>query len=141
MKGGDRLIWDVSLESFRHISQPENLDMLVSKNVIWNQHDEPVMTTYTSLVARTGVEVDPAVVDSLDHVMMKVDALGDPGKTVQRTVADHGRPDPLAPPGAGRATSSDSLTVGQGDMPQAFPLTRGELADHAGRAERRNHHT
>ena len=70
MKVGDQLICDVSLESFRHISQPENLDMLVSKNIIWNQHDEPVMTTYTSLVARTGVDVDPALVDSLEHVMI-----------------------------------------------------------------------
>jgi len=132
MKVGDRLICDVSLESFRHISQPENLDMLVSKNVIWNQHDEPVMTTYTSLVARTGVEVDPAVVDSLDHVMMKVDAFGDPGKTVERTVADQDRPDPIASPGAGRAIDFDSLTVGQEIVPKSFLLTRGNLANYAG---------
>ena len=96
----------MSLESFRHISQPENLDMLVSKNIIWNQHDEPVMTTYTSLVARTGVDVDPALVDSLEHVMITVDAFGDPGKTVDRPAGQQGQPDPTESPVAGRPSTS-----------------------------------
>lgn len=132
MKVGDQLICDVSLESFRHISQPENLDMLVSKNIIWNQHDEPVMTTYTSVVARTGVEVDPALVDSLDHVMMKVDAFGDRGKTVTRPAAEKGQPDPTESPVPGKAIDFDSLTVGQELPPKSFQLSRGNLVNYAG---------
>ncbi len=133
MKVGDRLICDVSLESFRHVTQgAENLDMLVSKNVIWNQHDEPVMTTYTSLVARTGVEVDPELVDSLDHVMMKVDEYGVPGKTVTRAPAKKGQPDPIESPAAGHAIDFDSLTVGQEFEPKSFLLTRGNLTNYAG---------
>ncbi|HNP56896.1 MAG TPA: fused (3R)-hydroxyacyl-ACP dehydratase subunits HadA/HadB [Gordonia sp. (in: high G+C Gram-positive bacteria)] len=132
MKVGDQLICDVSLESFRHISQPENLDMLVSKNIIWNQHDEPVMTTYTSLVARTGVDVDPALVDSLEHVMITVDAFGDPGKTVDRPAGQQGQPDPTESPVAGKAIDFDSLTVGQELPPKSFLLTRGNLVNYAG---------
>ncbi|QKT08366.1 MaoC family dehydratase N-terminal domain-containing protein [Gordonia sp. X0973] len=132
MKVGDQLICDVSLESFRHMSSPETLDMLVSKNVIWNQHGEPVMTTYTSLVARTGVEVDPALVDSLDHVMMKVAAYGDPGKTVDRPAADKDQPDPTESPRAGKAIDFDTLTVGQELEPKSFLLTRGNLVNYAG---------
>ncbi|MFT4201334.1 fused (3R)-hydroxyacyl-ACP dehydratase subunits HadA/HadB [Gordonia sp. (in: high G+C Gram-positive bacteria)] len=132
MKVGDQLICDVSLDSFRHISKPENLDMLVSKNVIWNQHDEPVMTTYTSLVARTGVEVDPELVESLEHVMPKCDAFGDPGKTVNRPPAEPGQPDPTQSPSAGKAIDFDSLTVGQEFDPKSFLLTRGNLTNYAG---------
>ncbi|GED98749.1 fused (3R)-hydroxyacyl-ACP dehydratase subunits HadA/HadB [Gordonia crocea] len=132
MKVGDQLICDVSLESFRHISKPENLDMLVSKNVIWNQHGEPVMTTYTSLVARTGVEVPAELVDSLDHVMMKVDEFGKPDKTVNRTAGQKGQPDPTGSPSAGKAIDFDTLTVGQEFEPKSFQLTRGNLVNYAG---------
>nr|WP_212763454.1 fused (3R)-hydroxyacyl-ACP dehydratase subunits HadA/HadB [Gordonia araii] len=132
MKVGDQLICDVSLESFRHLSSPETLDMMVSKNVIWNQHDEPVMTTYTSLVARTGVEVDPALVDSLDHVMMKVDEFGKPAKTVNRPPASKDQPDPTESPKAYSAINFDSLSVGQELEPKTFLLTRGNLVNYAG---------
>ncbi|MFT3900996.1 MAG: fused (3R)-hydroxyacyl-ACP dehydratase subunits HadA/HadB [Gordonia sp. (in: high G+C Gram-positive bacteria)] len=132
MKVGDQLICDVSLDSHRHMSKPESLDMLVSKNVIWNQHDEPVMTTYTSLVARTGVEVDPELVDQLDHVMAKCDKFGDPGKTVNRPPAQPGQPDPTQSPGPGKAIDFDTLTVGQEFAPKSFLLTRGNLVNYAG---------
>lgn len=131
MKVGDQLICDVSLESFRHISSPEAIDLLVTKNIIWNQHDEPVMTTYTSIAARPGMKVPEELADSLDHVMMKVDEIGDPGKTVHRE-GGHGQPDPVERPGAYAAVDFDTLTVGQELPPKTFELTRGNLTNYAG---------
>ncbi|GAA4744218.1 fused (3R)-hydroxyacyl-ACP dehydratase subunits HadA/HadB [Gordonia alkaliphila] len=131
MKVGDQLICDVSLESFRHISSPEAIDLLVTKNIIWNQHDEPVMTTYTSIAARPGMKVPEELADSLDHVMMKVDAVGDPGKTVHRE-AQQNQADPTERPGAYAAVDFDTLTVGQELPPKTFELTRGNLSNYAG---------
>ncbi|MFT3716876.1 MAG: fused (3R)-hydroxyacyl-ACP dehydratase subunits HadA/HadB [Gordonia sp. (in: high G+C Gram-positive bacteria)] len=131
MKVGDRLICDVSLESFRHITSPDNIDLMVSKNVIWNQHGEPVMTTHTSLAARPGLEVSPEVAESLDHVMIKLDAIGEPGKTVTRE-GDPDQDDPTERPGAYSAISFDTLTQGQEFEPKRFLVTRGNLVNYAG---------
>ncbi|MEO9326932.1 fused (3R)-hydroxyacyl-ACP dehydratase subunits HadA/HadB [Gordonia aurantiaca] len=132
MKVGDRLVCDVSLESFRHVTSPETIDLMVTKNVIWNQYDEPVMTTWTSLAARPGLEVDPALEASLDHVMMKVDKIGDPGHTVDAPTGRYDLPDPTQTPGAYGAIDFDTLTVGQELEPKRFYLTRGNLANYAG---------
>jgi len=132
MKVGDRLVCDVSLDSFRHVTSPETIDLMVTKNIIWNQHDEPVMTTWTSLAARPGMQVDPEVEDSLDHVMMKVDATGDPGKTVDRKGGRYDIADPVQRPGAYSAIDFDSLTVGQTLPAKRFELTRGNLVNYAG---------
>lgn len=132
MKVGDQLVCDVSLDSFRHVTSPEVVDLMVTKNVIWNQHDEPVMTTYTSLVARPGLEVDPALEESLDHVMMKIDATGDQGKTVEREGGRYDLPDPTQRPRAYAAVDFDTLSVGQELEPKTFYLTRGNLTNYAG---------
>lgn len=132
MKVGDRLICDVSLESFRHITSPEAIDLMVTKNVIWNQHDEPVMTTYTSLVARPGLEVDPMVEESLDHVMMKVAETGKHGHTVDPQPSRYDLPDPTQSPDAFGAVSFDSLQVGQELDAKRYLLTRGNLVNYAG---------
>ncbi len=132
MKVGDRLICDVSLESFRHVSSPEMIDLMVTKNVIWNQHGEPVMTTWTSLAARPGMDVDPELEASLDHVMMKIDAIGDPGHTVEAKAGRYDLPDPTQTPGAYAAVNFDTLTVGQELTPKRYFLTRGNLSNYAG---------
>ncbi len=139
MRVGDRLICDVSLDSFRRITrpaadgaEPEAIDLMVTKNVIWNQHDEPVMTTWTSLAARPGLEVPAELAESLDHVMMKVAAYGKPGKTVERDGGRYDLPDPTERPGPYAAIDFDTLTVGQELPPKTFLLTRGNLANYAG---------
>lgn len=132
MKVGDQLICDVSLDSFRRISSPEIVDLMVTKNVIWNQHDEPVMTTWTSLAARPGLQVEPEVAASLDHVMLKVDAPGKPGKTVNRDDARYGLPDPVERPGAYHAVDFDTLSVGEELPAKRFLITRGNLVNYAG---------
>lgn len=132
MKVGDRLICDVSLESFRHVTSPEVIDLMVTKNVIWNQCDEPVMTTWTSLAARPGLEVDPELEASLDHVMMKIDKIGDPGHTVTAPAGRYELPDPTQTPKAYGAIDFDTLSVGQELEPKRYLLTRGNLANYAG---------
>nr|WP_064569577.1 fused (3R)-hydroxyacyl-ACP dehydratase subunits HadA/HadB [Gordonia sp. LAM0048] len=132
MKVGDRLICDVSLESFRHVSSPEMIDLMVTKNVIWNQYDEPVMTTWTSLAARPGMDVDPELEASLDHVMIKVDAIGESGHTVEPKAGRYDLDDPTQSPGAFGAVDFDTLTVGQELTPKRYLLTRGNLANYAG---------
>ncbi|MFT4044222.1 MAG: fused (3R)-hydroxyacyl-ACP dehydratase subunits HadA/HadB [Gordonia sp. (in: high G+C Gram-positive bacteria)] len=132
MKVGDRLICDVSLESFRHVTSPEVIDLMVTKNVIYNQHDEPVMTTFTSLAARPGLEVDPKVAESLDHVMMKVADAGRPGKTIEPHPRRHNLADPVQTPGAFGAADFDSFVVGQELPAKRYLLTRGNLANYAG---------
>ncbi|MFW0795377.1 fused (3R)-hydroxyacyl-ACP dehydratase subunits HadA/HadB [Gordonia sp. CPCC 205515] len=132
MKVGDQLVCDVSLDSFRHITSPETIDLMVTKNVIWNQHHEPVMTTWTSLAARPGMEVDPELEASLDHVMMKIDKTGVAGKTVFADPDRLNEPDPTQSPGAYAAVDFDTLTVGQELAPKRFLLTRGNLTNYAG---------
>lgn len=132
MRIGDQLVCDVSLDSFRRISSPETVDLMVTKNVIWNQHDEPVMTTWTSLAARPGLQVEPELADSLDHVMMKVDATGDPGKTIDRDGGRYELPDPVERPEAYGAIDFDSLEAGQELPAKTFLLTRGNLVNYAG---------
>ena len=126
---GDRLICDVSLDSFRQIA---GTDVLVSKNIIWNQRDEPVMTTWTSLVARPSMEVDPEVLDKLEHVMMKVDREPTHPKTVHGPFERYSNPDPQTDPKAWGAIAFDTIEVGQELPPMTKTLTRGNLVNYAG---------
>ncbi len=129
IKVGDRLICDVSLESFR---QSMGTDMMVTKNIVWNQHDEPVMTTFTSVVARPSVEADPAMLDKLEHVMMKVDNEPRTAQTVFGPFARYSDPDPQVEPKPYGAVDFDSLTVGQ-ELPSVTKvLTLGNLVNYAG---------
>lgn len=132
MKVGDQLICDVSLDSFRHITSPEMVDLMVTKNIICNQHDEPIMTTYTSIAARPGLKVPAELEESIDHVMMKVDTVGDPGKTVHREGGLFRDADPVERPGAYGAIDFDTLSVGQELPPKTFYVSRGNLANYAG---------
>ncbi|GED99723.1 (R)-hydratase [Gordonia spumicola] len=129
VKVGDRLICDVSLESFR---QSMGTDMMVTKNIVWNQHDEPVMTTFTSLVARPSVEADPAMLDKLEHVMMSTDHTPDRGRTVFGPFDRYADADPVVEPKPYGAIDFDSLTVGQELPAVTKTLTLGNLVNYAG---------
>ncbi|MGI6795348.1 fused (3R)-hydroxyacyl-ACP dehydratase subunits HadA/HadB [Gordonia sihwensis] len=129
MRLGDRLVCDVSLESFR---QSMGADLLVSKNIIWNQHEEPVMTTFTSVAARPSVDVDPGLVAKLNEVMMQVDVDPAVGKTVHGPFNRYDEPDPVVEPKAYGAIDFDTLEVGQ-ELPQVTKtLTLGNLVNYAG---------
>ncbi|MDR2280287.1 MAG: MaoC family dehydratase N-terminal domain-containing protein [Gordonia sp. (in: high G+C Gram-positive bacteria)] len=129
IKAGDKLICDVSLESFR---QSMGTDMMVTKNIVWNQHDEPVMTTFTSVVARPSVEADPAMLDKLEHVMMKIDNEPRTARTVFGPFDRYSDPDPQVEPKPYGAIDFDSLVVGQ-ELPAVTKvLTLGNLVNYAG---------
>lgn len=44
----------------------------MTKNIITDQNDEAVVTTWTTLVARTGGEVDENIAHAVKDVMMHV---------------------------------------------------------------------
>lgn len=67
IKVGDRLICDVYLDSFRQMA---GSDLIVTKNIVTDQNDELVQTTYTTLVARSGGEVDDNWMDAVKEVVM-----------------------------------------------------------------------
>lgn len=66
---GDRLFCDVYLDSFR---QAAGSDIIVTKNIITDQNDDKVVTMWTTLVARTGGEVDENIAHAVKDVMMHV---------------------------------------------------------------------
>lgn len=129
LKVGARLICDVSLDSFRQVA---GNDVMVTKNVIWDQHGDPVMTTWTGLVARPSMEVDPALISSIDHVMMKAPTLAEFEPTVAPDPARYELPDPAVAPKPYGAISFDGLEVGQELPSKTFTLTRGNLVNYAG---------
>ena len=68
MHAGDRLTVDVSLESFR---QTAGTDIFVTKNFVTDEAGEPVITTLTTLVGRTGDNGDPDRIRRIKDVMMR----------------------------------------------------------------------
>lgn len=63
---GDRLTVDVSLDSFRQMG---GSDIIVTKNVVTDANEDVVMTSWTTLVARTGGAGDPTALDMVKGVM------------------------------------------------------------------------
>ncbi|MGN5235981.1 MULTISPECIES: (3R)-hydroxyacyl-ACP dehydratase subunit HadA [unclassified Rhodococcus (in: high G+C Gram-positive bacteria)] len=64
---GDRLFCDVYLDDFRQVA---GSDIITTKNVITDQYDNLVLTTWTTLVGRTGGEVDANIAEAVKDVMM-----------------------------------------------------------------------
>ena len=64
---GDRLVCDVHLESFRQMS---GSDIMTTKNIVTDQNGEVVQTTWTTIVARTGGEVDENIAHAVKEVIM-----------------------------------------------------------------------
>ncbi|AYJ50991.1 acyl dehydratase [Rhodococcus sp. P1Y] len=64
---GDELSCEVFLESFRQMS---GSDIITTKNIVTDQNGELVQTTWTTLVARTGGEVDENIAHAVKDVIM-----------------------------------------------------------------------
>ncbi|CAM3956615.1 (3R)-hydroxyacyl-ACP dehydratase subunit HadA [Smaragdicoccus niigatensis] len=67
IKVGDRLTCDVYVDSFRQMA---GTDIIVTKNLVTNQYGELIQTTFTTLIARSGDDVDSDVSDAVRGVMM-----------------------------------------------------------------------
>ena len=63
---GDRIFCDVYLESFRQMS---GSDIMTKKNIITYQNGELVQTTWTTIVARTGGEIDENIAHAVKEVI------------------------------------------------------------------------
>ena len=63
---GDRIFCDVYLESFRQMS---GSDIMTTKNIITDQNGELVQTTWTTIVARTGGEIDENIAHAVKEVI------------------------------------------------------------------------
>lgn len=125
---GDHLICDVYLHSFR---QAFGGDIIVTKNIATNQRDEVVLTTYTTLVGRSGGDIDPNLNEAVGKVLMHgMDSAAPEYTPRSRAVAPA--------PAARRLTrtrfarSFDEVAVGDELPPRIVQLTRGDLVNYAG---------
>ncbi|GGF96347.1 UPF0336 protein [Rhodococcoides trifolii] len=67
IRTGDHLMVDVYLESFRQMG---GSDIFITKNIISNASGEAVVSSWTTLVARTGGASDVSYMDTVKGVMM-----------------------------------------------------------------------
>ncbi|WP_416367374.1 fused (3R)-hydroxyacyl-ACP dehydratase subunits HadA/HadB [Nocardia terpenica] len=128
---GDQLVCDVYLHSFRQA--PGGADMIVTKNIVTSR-DELVLTTYTTLAGRSGVDIDPNLRDIARNVLMQGGIA--PPDHRPRTVAPVSESAPAATAPA-VAPSKHALRfedVSEGDeLPtRIVQLTRGDLVNYAG---------
>ncbi|MCZ4564196.1 (3R)-hydroxyacyl-ACP dehydratase subunit HadA [Rhodococcus sp. IEGM 1401] len=63
---GDRIFCDVYLESFRQMG---GSDIMTTKNIITDQNGNLVQTTWTTIVARTGGEIDENIAHAVKEVI------------------------------------------------------------------------
>lgn len=129
---GDQLICDVYLHSFR---QAFGGDIIVTKNIVTSR-DELVLTTYTTLVGRSGRDIDPNVDRAVRNVLMHGIGEEAPG-THPRTTAPVSEPPvpvasiPEAVPSK-RALRFEDVVVGAELPARVVRLTRGDLVNYAG---------
>lgn len=68
VRAGDRLVFDVTFESFRQLA---GSDLIVTRNDVYDERTgEKVMTTLTTLAARTHGESNTALLEAVEGVMM-----------------------------------------------------------------------
>ncbi|GAB2730153.1 dehydratase [Nocardia thraciensis] len=130
---GDQLICDVHLHSFRQA--PGGADMIVTKNIVTAQNDELVLTTYTTLVGRSGAEIDPNIGDAVRNVLMH--GIGEaPGHHPRTAASTAAAPAPAGTvPAAApskHAIRFDDVAIGDELPSRTVRLTRGDLVNYAG---------
>lgn len=131
IKVGDRLVCDVYLHSFR---QAFGGDIIVTKNIV-TSGDELVLTTYTTLVGRSGGDVDPNISEAVRNVLMHGIAEA-PGQRPRTTPPVTEPPVPVATvpelPVSTRALRFEDVSAGDELPARKVRLTRGDLVNYAG---------
>ncbi|MQY30268.1 fused (3R)-hydroxyacyl-ACP dehydratase subunits HadA/HadB [Nocardia aurantia] len=126
---GDRLLCDVYLHSFR---QAFGGDIIVTKNIVTSR-GELVLTTYTTLIGRSGTDIDPNLTDAVRNVLMQgtPEAPDDPHSAppVTDELEDVRAP---AAKSSGRALRFEDVAAGQELPARIVRLTRGDLVNYAG---------
>ena len=130
IEAGDQLTCDVYLDSFRQLA---GTDIIVTKNVVTDQHDNLVQTTYTTLAGRTGAEIDESIAHAVHDVVMH----GMGGEAPATRPVGGAKPlveakqAPARPPSA-LVRAFDSVSVGDELPAKTVRLTRGDLVNYAG---------
>ncbi|RJO77180.1 (3R)-hydroxyacyl-ACP dehydratase subunit HadB [Nocardia panacis] len=130
---GDQLTCDVYLHSFR---QAFGGDIIVTKNIVTAQNDELVLTTYTTLVGRSGGDIDPNLNKAVRNVLMHGIGPDEPGHQPRSTPPVEPPPVPVtvAPQIAPVTRAPRFEDVAEGfELPtRVVRLTRGDLVNYAG---------
>lgn len=139
---GDRLHCDTFVESFRQFG---DMDFMVTRNVLTNQHKERLQTAYSTVVARTGAEVATELVTAVDGVIMSGHALTHRmterprGRAVDTEMVecfDEELPEATVDETQVRVPCGvptfDELSVGMELPTRVVPLSRGDLVNYAG---------
>ncbi|MEU2036050.1 fused (3R)-hydroxyacyl-ACP dehydratase subunits HadA/HadB [Nocardia amamiensis] len=133
IKVGDQLTCDVYLHSFR---QAFGGDIIVTKNIVTAQNDELVLTTYTTLVGRSGGDIDPNLTAAVRNVLMHGIGEEEPGHRPRTGAPASQAPAPVAPAAEGLRTKHairfEDVSVGDELPPRTVRLTRGDLVNYAG---------
>ncbi|WP_067469020.1 fused (3R)-hydroxyacyl-ACP dehydratase subunits HadA/HadB [Nocardia amamiensis] len=133
IKVGDQLTCDVYLHSFR---QAFGGDIIVTKNIVTAQNDELVLTTYTTLVGRSGGDIDPNLTAAVRNVLMHGIGEEEPVHRPRTGAPASQAPAPLAPAAEGLRTQHairfEDVSVGDELPPRTARLTRGDLVNYAG---------
>ncbi|MGQ4596878.1 fused (3R)-hydroxyacyl-ACP dehydratase subunits HadA/HadB [Nocardia sp. R6R-6] len=130
---GDQLTCDVHLHSFR---QAFGGDIIVTKNIVTAQHDELVLTTYTTLVGRSGGDIDPNFAAAVRNVLMHGIGEEAPEHRPRSSDSASQAPAPVSPAPEGVGTKHglrfEDVSVGAELPSRTVRLTRGDLVNYAG---------
>ncbi len=136
IKAGDQLSCIVYLHSFR---QAFGGDIIVTRNDVVAQNDELVLTTYTTLIGRSGGDIDPNIGDAVRNVLMH--GVGPDETPEHRPLAADAAvaADPVpvkvtagAIVASKHAIRFEDVAVGDELPTRVVKLTRGDLVNYAG---------
>ncbi|WP_062984013.1 fused (3R)-hydroxyacyl-ACP dehydratase subunits HadA/HadB [Nocardia anaemiae] len=132
IKVGDQLVCDVYLHSFR---QAFGGDIIVTKNIVTAQN-EVVLTTYTTLIGRSGGDIDPNLQGAVRNVLMH--GIGEDAPSHHPRTPDAAGASTVPVAAAPAITPSKhalefaDIAVGDELPARTVRLTRGDLVNYAG---------
>ncbi|MEU0541794.1 fused (3R)-hydroxyacyl-ACP dehydratase subunits HadA/HadB [Nocardia sp. NPDC005978] len=133
IKAGDQLTCIVYLHSFR---QAFGGDIIVTKNDVVAQNDELVLTTYTTLIGRSGGDIDPNIGDAVRNVLMHGVGPDEDSVAAQAPAEITARPEAFVATGkvvpGKHALRFEDIAVGDVLPTRVVRLTRGDLVNYAG---------
>lgn len=128
---GDQLHCDVSLDSYKEVM---GKDMMVTKNIVSNQRNELVQTTYTTLLIGREGDVDSGIIDAAENLVMH----GATTSAARAKASEHEDEQIEHPPlevvdhSPSPAVKFEDVSVGDVLPGKTFRLTRGDLVNYAG---------
>lgn len=129
---GDHLYCDVSLDSYKEVM---GKDLMVTKNIVSNQRNELVQTTYTTLLIGRDGDVDSGILEAAENLVMQ----GATTLAARAGAEDDDDDDQVEHPPlvvvdnkSAASVKFDDVSVGDALPGKTFRLTRGDLVNYAG---------